>query len=78
MNKKTVTHRNIKREKIWRNFFLLYTFSLAALYVTLTLTSNTQQLPFHGTTGKTDTVTSETGSNAKQESQLASYETSSQ
>lgn len=67
MNKKTVAHRDIRSDKVWRNFFMLYSASLAALYIALSVSANAEQPSL-------DTVTSGTISTQIPETRLASYE----
>lgn len=44
---KTVAHGNIKKAKLWRNLFMLYSAALATLYVVLSLTGNAEQASFY-------------------------------
>ena len=78
MNKKTVAHRDIRKNKLWRNFFLLYSASLAALYLVLSVSSNAEPPSFDGSTSQIDTpsntATSGIGNNLIPETQLAAYE----
>jgi hypothetical protein len=77
MNKKTVAHRDIRKTRLWRNFFLLYSASLAALYIALSMSGNVEQPLFYGATLQIDSypdaVTSETNSSQIPETRLASY-----
>ena len=78
MNKRTITHRDIRKVKLWRNFFMLYTASLAALYIALSLSGNEESTLLGGATSQTkplpDTILSKTSSNQIPKTQLASYE----
>ena len=63
MHKKTMTHKAIRTTNLWRNFFWLYSASLAALYIYLSLTDEpaldassltTDTYPAHKTTSASE------------------------
>lgn len=79
MNKKNVTHQDIKKTRLWRNYFLLYSAFLATLYIALSMSGNAQNPSFYGATSQTnaysETVTSGTNNSQIPKARLASYET---
>jgi hypothetical protein len=78
MNKKTAAHSDLRKTRLWRNFFLLYSASLVALYIVLSMSNNAEQSPMYGATSQigthSKTVTSGADNSLIPEARLASYE----